>query len=77
MLTTPRNSLDPEAMNAALDAFEMAWAAIAAVPNAYDTNLARDLLSKRIIKAALENDERDPERLKAYALEGFDTRSSA
>jgi hypothetical protein len=71
MVIPYENSLDPEVMHAALEAFELAWAAIPAVPDAYDTNLARDLLSKRIIKAALENGERDPDRLKSYALEVF------
>jgi hypothetical protein len=32
--------------------------------------LARQV-AKRVIEAALERGERDPERLKAYALEGF------
>ena len=45
MVTLQTTSLDPEAMNAALDAFEMAWAAVIAVPDACETNLARELLS--------------------------------
>lgn len=42
-----------------------------ALPDAYDTDLARNLLARRIIEAAMENGQRDPERLKAYALQGF------
>jgi hypothetical protein len=33
-------------------------------------------LAKLIVEAAMEG-ERDPERLKAYALEGFEQRKSA
>jgi hypothetical protein len=73
MVTLQTTSLDPEVMNAALDAFEMAWAAVIAVPDACETNLARELLSKGIIKAALENGERDSDRLKAYALREIET----
>lgn len=71
LASTCKNSLDPEAMHAALEAFELAWASITALPDFYDPNLARDALSKRIIKAAVENGERGPNRLKAYALAGF------
>lgn len=74
-MSTPPNhndSLDPEAMHAALEAYELAWAEVMARPDGYDAPAARDLLAKRIIKAATENGERDPDRLKAYALEGFD-----
>jgi hypothetical protein len=73
-MSTPYNykaSLDPEAMNAALEAYELAWAEIMPPPDAHDASVARDLLAKRIIEAAMENGERSPERLKAYALEGF------
>ena len=69
--TPYKSSLDPEALHAALEAFELAWAEIMAVPDAYDTDLARNVLARRIIEAAMENGERDPERLKAYALKGF------
>ena len=69
--TAYKSSLDPEAMHAALEAFELAWAEIMTVPDAYDTDLARNVLARRIMEAAMEKGERDPERLKAYALEGF------
>jgi hypothetical protein len=68
---TYKASLDLEAMNAALEAYELAWAEVMPPQDAHDASVARDLLAKRIIKAAMENGERDPERLKAYALEGF------
>jgi hypothetical protein len=50
----------------------MAWVEISKVPDGYDMQLARDLLAKLIIEAAVEQAERDPEKLKAYALEGFE-----
>ena len=69
--TPYKASLDPETMQAAMEAFELAWTEIMARPNSQDAPACRDLLAKRIIDAALEHDERDPERLKGYALEGF------
>jgi hypothetical protein len=67
--TPYRASLDPYARAAAQDAFDLAWPEIRAT-GGYDMQLARYLLAKRIVEAAMEG-ERDPERLKAYALEGF------
>jgi hypothetical protein len=40
-------------------------------PDGYDVPMARDLLARRIINAALEQGEFDLERRKAYALAGF------
>jgi hypothetical protein len=54
-------------MHATLKAFEMARAEFTAQPDDHDDGLARDLLVKRILDAALEIGERDPERLKSYA----------
>jgi hypothetical protein len=42
-----------------------------AQPAQYDVPAARDLLAKRIIEAALENGERDPQGLKAFAMAGL------
>lgn len=64
-------------MSAALEAFELAWGEITAQPHGYDHDLARDLIARRIMEATMTQSERDPERLKAYAMEGFDSRSSA
>jgi hypothetical protein len=33
--------------------------------------LARDVIARRIIEAIQKQDERDPEQLKSYALDGF------
>jgi hypothetical protein len=63
------SSLTPDALAAAQEAFDLGWAEIEAAGGGYDTQLARNLLAKRIVKAALTG-ERDPTRLKAYALEG-------
>ena len=77
MFTPYKSTLDPEGLDAALKAFELAWAEIATQPDGYDHEQARDLLARRIVEAALENDERDPERLKSYALKGFDPHQQA
>ena len=41
------------------------------MPDGYDMQLARDLLAKRIMECALEHGERDPEKMKICALDGF------
>lgn len=64
-----RSSLDPETLAAAQDAFDLAWPEIEAA-GGHDLQLARNLLARLIVEAAMEG-ERDPERLKNYALEGF------
>ena len=69
---TPYSSnLDPETLMIAQEAFARAWEDVLAVPGGYHQDLVRNLLAKRIMECALEQGERDPERLKAYALEGF------
>jgi hypothetical protein len=69
--TPYKSSLDPETLMAAQEAFAKAWEEILAVPGGYDQDAARNLLAKRIMECALEHGERDPERLKACALDGF------
>ncbi|HUE72753.1 MAG TPA: hypothetical protein VMP01_17840 [Pirellulaceae bacterium] len=69
--TPYKTNLDPESLRAAQDAFDLAWAEIRKVPDGCDMQLARDLLAKLIIEAAVEQGEREPEKLKAYALDGF------
>ncbi len=64
-------NLSPETLQAAQQAFDMAWTEIEAGSEGYDMQLARDLLAKLIVEAALKG-ERDPEQLKDYALDGFD-----
>ena len=77
MFTPYKGILDPEAMNSVLMAFELAWAEIMAHPNDWDVPMARDLIARRIVSAALEQSERDPERLKARALAGLIPRQPA
>lgn len=55
-------------MQAALKAFDLAWAEMAARPDYRDSVAARELLANRVIGTALEHRERDPERLKSAAL---------
>ena len=69
--TEYKSSLDPETLEAAQAAFDLAWTEITSVQQIYDTLTARTLLARLIIEAALKNGERDPERLKAYAVAGF------
>ena len=70
-LTPYKSSLDPEALMAAQEAFARAWDEILAEPGDYDQDAARNLLAKRIMECALEHGERDPDKLKACALDGF------
>lgn len=50
--TPYKASLDPETMQAALEAFDLAWAEVMASPDSQDAPACRDLLAKRIIDAA-------------------------
>ena len=71
-LTSYATVLDPETMRAAQKAYDLAWAEISQA-NGYDLQLAQNLLARRIFEGIQKQDERDPERLKAYALDGFKT----
>ena len=75
--TAYQTTLDPETLKAAQQAFDLAWTEIIALPNGLDTQLARDLLAKRIISAAIEHGVRDPDRMKAYALAGLNPLAEA
>ena len=68
--TPYKTNLDPDALAAAYEAFDLGWPAIEATEVGYDMQLARNLLAERIVEAAMLG-ERDPERLKTYALDGF------
>jgi hypothetical protein len=72
-----KSSFDPETLQALQDAFNMALAEVLASPEgSVDEQQARDVIAKRIVAAAQESGEHDPERLKAYALVGFNPRQS-
>jgi hypothetical protein len=68
--TPYKASLDPDALSSAQEAFDLGWSEFTATSGGYDMQLARDLLAKLIVEEALKG-ERDPERLKEYALKGF------
>jgi hypothetical protein len=70
-ITSYASVLDPETMRIAQKAYDLAWAEISQV-NGYDLQLAQNLLARRILEGIQKHGERDPERLKAYALERFD-----
>jgi ATPase subunit of ABC transporter with duplicated ATPase domains len=67
--TLYKSSFDPETLRALQEAFDKAWSETVAV--SHDEKSARNMLARRIIDAWRDKGERDPERLKAYALEGF------
>ena len=70
--TPYKSSFDPETLQVLQEAFDMAMADVLALQaGSIDEQQARDVVAKRIVQAALENSERDPEQLKACALEGF------
>jgi hypothetical protein len=74
MFAHSKAEFDPDALRVLQEAFDMAWAEVATLPIVgTDGQGARDLLAKRIVAAAREDGERDPERLKAYALQAFET----
>jgi hypothetical protein len=82
MPTTPtlRNAFDPGAVKVLSEAFDDAWRSLQSSRNpAVDGARAartRDMLARRIIEGA-EQGERNPRRLRDYALERLDTRLRA
>jgi hypothetical protein len=73
-----KSSFDPETLQALQDAFDMALAEVLASPEgSINEQQARDAIATRIVAAARESGERDPDRLKAYALVNFNPRQSA
>ena len=72
--TAHKSSFNPEDLELLQEAFELAWSDIALVPIiSSDPHSARELLAQRIVAAAKEHGERDPERLKRHALKAFET----
>lgn len=69
-----RSAFNPEDLKVLQEAFELAWNDISLVPIiSSDPDAARELLAQRIVAAAKELGERDPERLKRHALKAFET----
>jgi hypothetical protein len=72
--TAHKSAFSPEDLKVLQEAFELAWSDIALVPIiSSDPDSARELLAQRIVAAAKKHGERDPERLKRYALKAFET----
>jgi len=70
--TPYKSSFDSETLRALQEAFDKAWSETVAVPCvSHDEKSARNMLARRIIDAWRDKGELDPDRLKAYALEGF------
>jgi hypothetical protein len=70
--TPYKSSFDPETLQVLQEAFDMAMAdVLASQAGSIDEQQARDVIAKRIVNAAQERGERDPNRLKVYALQGF------
>ena len=70
--TPYQSSFDPETLRVLQEAFDSAWSEVAAVPGVtLDEQSARNTIARRIVDAWREKGERDPDRLKSYALEGF------
>ena len=69
-----KSAFSPEDLQVLQQAFELAWSNIALVPIiSNDPDAARELLAQRIVAAAKQSGERDPERLKRLALKAFET----
>lgn len=67
-------TFDPETLQALQEAFDQALAeACNSRDGRVDEQSVRDMLALRIVTAARDHGERDPDRLKAYALQGFES----
>ena len=67
--TPYKSSLNPDTLGTAQAAFDMAWAETN-LQDKLDEQTARNLIARRIMDA-VESGERDPVRLKGYALQVF------
>lgn len=72
-MSLARSEIDPTTLSAALEAFYAAWTEIESAGVLGDRDAAHNILTRRIVEAAVERGEREPDRLKAYALEGFNS----
>ena len=71
--TPYKSSFDPKTLRALQAAFDKAWSEVVRAPGVtVDEQSARNLIVRRIIDAWRDNGECNPDRLKTYALEGFD-----
>jgi hypothetical protein len=68
------SDLDSHALRVLTDAFDQAWAELAARESTrmVDEPTTRDALGRRIIAAAINEGAKDSQKLKRMALEGFE-----
>jgi hypothetical protein len=68
-----KSDFDADTLRVLHEAFDMACLAILDLPEVHmDEQMARDLIAMRIVAAARDKGERDPEQLKRYALQAFE-----
>jgi hypothetical protein len=74
MFTPYGSAFDADALKVLQEAFDQAWAEVIAVSGvSLDEQSTRDRIALRIVKAWRDEGERDLDRLKAYALDGFNS----
>ena len=72
--TPYQSDFDADTLQVLQSAFDRACLALLDLPDVHiDEQMARDLIARRIVAAAHEHGERDPDRLVRYALEAFET----
>ena len=70
--TPHKGSLDPQTLSVLQAAFDDAWSKVLRGKlDGFDEQSARHLIAKRIVDAAIDLGERDPDALSRYALTGF------
>ncbi|MEX2480208.1 MAG: hypothetical protein WD928_05040 [Gammaproteobacteria bacterium] len=67
-----QSSFNSDSLRILQEAFDQAWAEVAASPSVtLDEQAARNMIANRIVHAWRDQGERDPERLKQHAVEGL------
>jgi len=70
--TPYQSSFDLDTLQILQNAFDQAWAEVAASPGVSgDEQAARNRIANRIVTAWRDQGERDPEQLKRHAVEGL------
>lgn len=64
-----QSNFDAETLGIFEEAFDLAWSEVAATSGVMaDQQTARNLIARRIVVAWRDHGERDPQRLKSYAI---------